>query len=104
LSIQPDLSIIVPLYNEEDSVAPLYAAIVNAVAAFGVTFEIVLVDDGSKDSTVKRAVELAQADSHVRIVKFRRNYGQTAAMAAGIAAWLSFPPNPPPIRRHCTMT
>ncbi|MGA2366046.1 MAG: glycosyltransferase family 2 protein [Steroidobacteraceae bacterium] len=84
MSIQPDLSIIVPLYNEEDSVAPLYAAIINAVAAFGVTFEIVLVDDGSKDNTVQRAVELAQTDSHVRIVKFRRNYGQTAAMAAGI--------------------
>jgi glycosyltransferase involved in cell wall biosynthesis len=84
LSIQPDLSIIVPLYNEEDSVAPLYVAIINAMTAFGVTFEIVLVDDGSKDDTVKRAVELAQTDSHVRIVKFRRNYGQTAAMAAGI--------------------
>jgi glycosyltransferase involved in cell wall biosynthesis len=81
---RPSLSIIVPMYNEQESVTPLYRAIVSAVAPLGRTFEMVFVDDGSKDRTVAVATELARGDSRLRIVKFRRNYGQTAAMAAGI--------------------
>jgi glycosyltransferase involved in cell wall biosynthesis len=81
----PDLSIVVPLYNEEESVRPLYAAIVQGVEPLGVSFEIVLVDDGSRDGTVRVADEIARADPRVCLVKFRRNYGQTPAMAAGIA-------------------
>jgi glycosyltransferase involved in cell wall biosynthesis len=81
----PDLSIVVPLYNEEDSLRPLYAAITNAVAPLGISFEIVFVDDGSSDGTVRVADEIARADPRVCLVKFRRNYGQTPAMAAGIA-------------------
>ena len=80
-----DLSVVVPLFNEEDSVRPLYAAIVNGVEPLGVNFEIVLVDDGSRDGTVCVADEIARADPRVCLVKFRRNYGQTPAMAAGIA-------------------
>lgn len=80
-----DLSIVVPLFNEEESVRPLYAAIVSGVERLGVTFEIVFVDDGSHDGTVRVADEIARADSRVCLVKFRRNYGQTPAMAAGIA-------------------
>ena len=80
----PKLSVIVPFYNEEDSIAPLYAAIVAAVTPLRIAFEMVFVDDGSKDSTLARAVELARRDRRIRVVKFRRNYGQTAAMAAGI--------------------
>jgi glycosyltransferase involved in cell wall biosynthesis len=82
--MQPQLSVIVPLFNEEDSVVPLHTAIVNAVAPLNISFEMLLVDDGSTDQTYQRAEALAQHDSRVRIVKFRRNYGQTAAMAAGI--------------------
>ena len=81
----PELSIVVPLYNEEDSLRPLYAAITHAVAPLGISFEIVFVDDGSKDATVRIADEIARSDSRVCLVKFRRNYGQTPAMAAGIA-------------------
>src|SRR5689334_5443618 len=81
----PDLSIVVPLFNEEESVRPMHAAITNAVAPLGVSFEIVFVDDGSKDSTVALVDEIARGDSRVCLVKFRRNYGQTPAMAAGIA-------------------
>ena len=73
-----------PLYNEEESVRPLYAAIVQALGALGCDFEIVFVDDGSVDRTVAIADELARFDSRLKIVKFRRNYGQTPAMAAGI--------------------
>ena len=80
-----DLSVVVPLFNEEESVRPLYAAIVAGVAPLGVSFEIVFVDDGSRDGTVAVADEIARADPRVCLVKFRRNYGQTPAMAAGIA-------------------
>ncbi len=78
------LSVIVPFFNEQDSIGPLHAAIVGAVDPLQIPFEMVFVDDGSKDSTLARAVELAREDPRVRVVKFRRNYGQTAAMAAGI--------------------
>jgi glycosyltransferase involved in cell wall biosynthesis len=80
----PKLSVIVPFYNEEDSIDPMYAAIVRAVEPLAIPFEMVFVDDGSRDATVLRAEEIARRDARVRVVKFRRNYGQTAAMAAGI--------------------
>jgi glycosyltransferase involved in cell wall biosynthesis len=81
---QPKLSIIVPFYNEEENIERMHAAIVAAVEPVGVPFEMVLVDDGSKDSTLRLATEIARRDPRVRVVKFRRNYGQTPAMAAGI--------------------
>jgi glycosyltransferase involved in cell wall biosynthesis len=81
----PELSVVVPLYNEEESLRPLYEAISNAVAPLGVSYEIVFVDDGSRDATVQIADAIARSDARVCLVKFRRNYGQTPAMAAGIA-------------------
>jgi len=81
---QPRVSVITPLYNEEASIGPLYEAIVGAMDALGVTYEMVFVNDGSRDQTFPRAVEIARQDPRVRVVQFRRNYGQTAAMAAGI--------------------
>ena len=85
MTVRPKLSVVVPFYNEQDSIGPLYLAIVQALEPLRISFEIVLVDDGSKDATLARAVTLARADPRVRVVKFRRNYGQTAAMAAGVA-------------------
>jgi glycosyltransferase involved in cell wall biosynthesis len=81
----PELSVVVPLYNEEESLRPLYEAISNAVTPLGVSYEIVFVDDGSRDGTVQIADAIARSDARVCLVKFRRNYGQTPAMAAGIA-------------------
>jgi glycosyltransferase involved in cell wall biosynthesis len=81
---RPRVSVIVPLYNEQESIRPLYAAIVQAMGEIGCTYEMVFVDDGSKDDTVAIATQIARIDSRLRIVKFRRNYGQTPAMAAGI--------------------
>jgi glycosyltransferase involved in cell wall biosynthesis len=80
-----DLSVVVPLFNEEESVRPLYAAILGGVEPLRVSFEIVFVDDGSRDGTARIVDEIARADPRVCLVKFRRNYGQTPAMAAGIA-------------------
>jgi glycosyltransferase involved in cell wall biosynthesis len=81
---KPQISVIVPLYNEQDNVALLHAAILNAVQPLKRTYEIVFVDDGSRDDTFRVAANLAKKDPYLRVVKFRRNYGQTAAMAAGI--------------------
>jgi glycosyltransferase involved in cell wall biosynthesis len=80
----PRLSVIAPLYNEEDNVRPLYEAVTAALDPTGLDYEMLFVDDGSQDTTLSRAVELAQADPRLKVVKFRRNCGQTAAMAAGI--------------------
>jgi glycosyltransferase involved in cell wall biosynthesis len=80
-----ELSIIAPLYNEEDNVRPMYEAIRAAVLPLGRAAELILVDDGSRDATFARALELPRRDGlHLRLVKLRRNAGQTAAMAAGI--------------------
>lgn len=81
-----DLSIIIPLYDEEDNVSLVYAAIVDSMRATPFSFEIVFVDDGSGDATFARAADIAASDDRVRVIKFRRNYGQTAAISAGIRA------------------
>jgi glycosyltransferase involved in cell wall biosynthesis len=82
--MSPDLSVIVPLYNEEESVGPLYMAIVGALEPLGMIYEILFVDDGSRDGTFFKAKELAERDARLRVIRFRRNYGQTPAMVAGI--------------------
>jgi glycosyltransferase involved in cell wall biosynthesis len=73
----------VPLYDEEESIGPLYEVIAAALDAMPQRSEIVFVDDGSSDSTYARIEQLHRRDSRVRCVKFRRNYGQTLAMQAG---------------------
>src|SRR5215475_5318683 len=80
----PLLSVIAPLYNEEENVRPLYEALTAALDPTGLDYEMLFLDDGSRDTTLSRAVELAQHDSRLKVVRFRRNCGQTAAMAAGI--------------------
>jgi glycosyltransferase involved in cell wall biosynthesis len=80
----PDLSVIVPLYNEEESVGPLYRAIIDALDPLGKAYEILFVDDGSRDATFAKAKRLAEADPRLRVIRFRKNYGQTPAMVAGI--------------------
>lgn len=79
-----ELSVIAPLYNEEASVGLLYDAIVQAIRPLDIDYEILFVDDGSSDNTIPEVIKLAEKDRRLRIIKFRRNYGQTPAMAAGI--------------------
>ncbi len=79
-----DVSVVVPLYNEQDSIRLLYGAITNAIASRLPDYEIIFVDDGSSDDTFQIAEQLAADDARLRVLKFRRNYGQTPAMAAGI--------------------
>jgi len=78
-----DLSVVVPLYNEEASVDALHDEIARAVGALGVEHEIVFVDDGSADATVAHLKAIRARDPRVRVVRLRRNYGQTPAMQAG---------------------
>ncbi len=81
------LSIVVPLYNEEDNVEPLLASIHEALGDYPHPWELILVDDGSTDRTVARVRELApRYGDHVRLIQLQRNFGQTAAMQAGIDA------------------
>ncbi len=79
---QPYLSIVVPLYNEEGNVAELHKRIHEAVQKIGRPFEIIFVDDGSKDNTLAEAKKL----SPLRLIAFRKNFGQTAAFDAGFKA------------------
>ena len=81
---RPKFSIVVPFYNEEESIEALHAAIASALEPLAERFEMIFIDDGSRDRTFDTAVEIARRDPRVRVVKFRRNYGQTPAMAAGI--------------------
>lgn len=79
----PKFSIVVPFHNEEENVTALYARLKQIMEQVGESFELVLVDDGSSDRTYKLLEEIAAVDSRVLVVKLRRNFGQTSALAAG---------------------
>ena len=79
----PDISVVVPVYNEEDSLPVLYREVRETLEAAGKTFEILFVDDHSTDTSLRVMLALRAEDSRVRVVHFRRNFGQTAALAAG---------------------
>ncbi len=80
----PQVSVIVLVYNEIDSVEPLHRELMGVLEGMGRTFEVLYVDDGSRDGSTERLASLAARDSRVRVVSFRRNFGQTAAVQAGI--------------------
>jgi glycosyltransferase involved in cell wall biosynthesis len=79
-----DISIVVPLFNEEDSVEPLFRGIVDVLTSLDREAEVIFVDDGSSDQTFDVARSIATHDRRLKVIKFRRNFGQTPAMAAGI--------------------
>ena len=79
----PVLSVVIPVYNEAENVEPLYGELSSVLKGLGKTFEIVMVDDGSADGTFEALKTLHEKDSRVRVIRFRRNFGQTAALAAG---------------------
>ena len=77
------ISVVVPLFNEEDCVVECYEELRSVLEGLGVDYELIFVDDGSRDRTVSRLLQAGTGDRHLRVIEFRRNYGQTAAMAAG---------------------
>lgn len=81
-----DISIVVPIYNEEENIPDLHVKVTDAMARTGLKYELILVDDGSSDGSYRILKDIAARDRHVKVIRFRRNFGQTAAMAAGFDA------------------
>lgn len=79
-----EISIIIPIYNEVENLSILHNELVNVLDKAGHPYELVFVDDGSQDGSASRLAELSAQDTHVRIIRFRRNHGQTAALQAGL--------------------
>ena len=80
----PELSIVIPVYNESPNIKDLYDELTQAMGQYGRSYELLIVDDGSTDDTFDRLAALQARDPRLRVIRFRRNFGQTAAFAAGI--------------------
>lgn len=78
------VSVVIPVFNEAESIEPLYEALTNVLSCLGRSYEIIFVDDGSRDGSAAKLSALADADPRLRVVEFRRNFGQTSALRAGI--------------------
>ena len=78
-----DISVVIPLLNEEENLEPLYARLTSVLDTLGKTYEIILVDDGSTDASLSILRGLHARDSRIRVIAFRRNFGQSAAFSAG---------------------
>lgn len=83
--MKPELSIVIPLRDEAPNVVPLHEELTGVLASLGRPYEIILVDDGSTDATFAELREVRRRDPQVRVLRFSRNFGQTAAFAAGFA-------------------
>lgn len=81
----PAISVVIPLFNEEESIPHLYRALTEALDAYGRSYEVIIVDDGSRDRSFALLKEIAEQDPRFTVVQLRRNFGQTAAFAAGFA-------------------
>ena len=81
----PDLSIVIPVLNESPNIEKLYNELTDTLVRGGRSYEIIIVDDGSTDDTFSKLSSLQARDPHLRVIRFRRNFGQTAAFAAGFA-------------------
>ena len=84
--MRPELSLVIPLRDEESNVLPLHAEFTAVLEAMGRSYEAILVEDGSVDQTFARLCEIQERDPRVRVIRFTKNFGQTAAFAAGFAA------------------
>ncbi len=82
----PELSIVIPVYNENENIAPLYQEVTAALTDLGRSYEVIVVDDGSADDSFARLAEVHRQDPRWRVIRFRRNFGQAAGFAAGFAA------------------
>ena len=85
MTSHPEISVVVPMRNESPNVAEFYAELTAVLVAFGRSYEIIAIDDGSTDDTFTLLAALQRKDRRLRVIRFRRNFGQTAAFAAGFA-------------------
>ena len=79
-----NLSVVIPVYNEEENVEPLVSEIMSTMDRHGKSYEIIIVDDGSRDATFERLASLRGRACALRVIRLKRNFGQTAALAAGL--------------------
>lgn len=86
MDADPEISLFLPVLDEEENLRPMHAKIQSALETLGKTAEVIYVDDGSTDESLEILKEIATSDDRVRVISLRRNYGQTAAMSAGIDA------------------
>src|SRR5262245_36254560 len=84
--VAPDLSVVIPIHNEAPNLDPLYRELTTSLERWGRAYEVILVDDGSTDGSFEILKRLQAGDRRVRVIQFRKNFGQTAAFAAGFAA------------------
>jgi glycosyltransferase involved in cell wall biosynthesis len=84
--MQPELSVVIPLYNEEANVEALLTELLGVLRGLGRSYEVICVDDGSRDGTFGQLARFAEQEPALRVIRFRLNFGQTAAMSAGIEA------------------
>lgn len=77
------VSVVIPVYNEEENIELSYREVTDVMSSMDVNYEIIYIDDGSRDKTLEKLVSISNADKNVKVIEFRRNFGQTAAMAAG---------------------
>jgi len=82
--VHPEISVVVPLLNEQDNIGPLHLQITEALTG-KYNYEIIFIDDGSSDNSLAVLTRVQKQDSRVRIICFRKNFGQTAALSAGFA-------------------
>jgi glycosyltransferase involved in cell wall biosynthesis len=85
MTVNPDLSVVIPVHNEASSLATLHEELITTLTAWGRSYEVLVIDDGSTDDSFQILSRLQAVDPHLRVIRFRRNFGQTAAFAAGFA-------------------
>src|SRR5260370_28720150 len=112
VTVAPRLSVIVLVYNEVESITPLHEELIAVLDAIDLSYEVLYIDDGSRDGSTEKLGQFASRDPHVRVVSFRRNFGQTAAVQAAIChpprrilclfgrGTDKSPPSPPPPSRE----
>ncbi len=80
-----DVSVVIPIHNESPNIQQLYRELTDTLEGWGGTYELLIVDDGSTDDSFEQLARLQEGDGRLRVIRFRRNFGQTAAFAAGFA-------------------
>jgi glycosyltransferase involved in cell wall biosynthesis len=83
-ALHRELSVVLPVFNEEESIPELHRQLTDSLTRLAIDYEVIYVDDGSRDRSFERLVAIADVDPRVRVIRFRRNFGQTAALQAGI--------------------
>lgn len=86
MSETPELSVVIPIYNEEPNLQALYDELTSVLVGWDRSYELIFVDDGSRDASFDILARIQAGDPHVRVIQFRKNFGQTAAFAAGFDA------------------